>query len=130
MMIRKPQKTTQRAAIAAYMKDHRAHPSAGDVYDAVSKTITTISLATVYSNLLLLQKTGIHSILTLRARSGQRFDSFVFAGITSSAFPVIRSRISPHQPTREISQEYLHGFRYLILCSDMPGLQNENRGLV
>lgn len=119
MMIRKPQKTTQRAAIAAYMKDHRAHPSAGDVYDAVSKTITTISLATVYSNLLLLQKTGIHSILTLRARSGQRFDSFVFAGdhlicvscnkiadITPSADPRNFSRISSWIPIPNIMFRY------------------------
>jgi len=43
--------TPQRLAILEYLKDNREHPSAADIYAAVSKKFPTMSFATVYNTL-------------------------------------------------------------------------------
>lgn len=43
--------TPQRLAILEYLEGNKGHPSASDIYDAVSKKFPTMSLATVYNTL-------------------------------------------------------------------------------
>ncbi|SEM59487.1 Fur family transcriptional regulator, peroxide stress response regulator [Syntrophus gentianae] len=43
--------TPQRLAILEYLKDNREHPSAADIYAAVSEKYQTMSFATVYNTL-------------------------------------------------------------------------------
>ena len=48
--------TPQRIAILEYLEDNEKHPSASDIYCAVSKKFPTMSLATVYNTLKALAK--------------------------------------------------------------------------
>lgn len=48
--------TPQRLAILEYLKDNREHPSAADIYAAVSEKFPTMSFATVYNTLKALKK--------------------------------------------------------------------------
>lgn len=50
--------TPQRIAILDYLKGNKTHPSAEDIYKAVSKRFPTISLATVYNTLSALKTHG------------------------------------------------------------------------
>jgi Fur family peroxide stress response transcriptional regulator len=43
--------TPQRLAILEYLEGNKNHPSASDIYDAVSKQFPTMSFATVYNTL-------------------------------------------------------------------------------
>ncbi len=55
--------TPQRLAILRYLDCNKEHPSAGDIYRAVSKEFPTMSLATVYNTLKALkQKEGVHEL--------------------------------------------------------------------
>jgi Fur family peroxide stress response transcriptional regulator len=55
--------TPQRIAILDYLKGNTGHPSAEDIYKAVSKMFPTMSLATVYTTLGALKDKG--SVLEL-----------------------------------------------------------------
>jgi Fur family peroxide stress response transcriptional regulator len=48
--------TPQRLAILEYLKDNREHPSAADIFAAVSEKFPTMSFATVYNTLKALKK--------------------------------------------------------------------------
>jgi Fur family peroxide stress response transcriptional regulator len=48
--------TPQRLAILKYLENNREHPSAADIYKAVSKDFPTMSLATVYNTLRALKQ--------------------------------------------------------------------------
>lgn len=48
--------TPQRMAIVEYLKDNKEHPSADDIYRAVSEKFPTMSFATVYNTLETLRK--------------------------------------------------------------------------
>lgn len=48
--------TPQRVAILKYLENNKEHPSAADVYKAVSKDFPTMSLATVYNTLKALKR--------------------------------------------------------------------------
>jgi len=50
--------TPQRLAILQYLDGNREHPSAEDIYKAVSKKFPTMSFATVYNTLDALRKRG------------------------------------------------------------------------
>ncbi len=50
--------TPQRIAILDYLKGNKTHPSAEDIYRAVSKRFPTMSLATVYNTLSALKRRG------------------------------------------------------------------------
>jgi Fur family peroxide stress response transcriptional regulator len=50
--------TPQRIAILDYLEGNTTHPSAEDIYKAVSRRFSTMSLATVYTTLAALAKTG------------------------------------------------------------------------
>ncbi|MEW5744993.1 MAG: Fur family transcriptional regulator [Nitrospirota bacterium] len=65
--------TPQRMAIFDYLRDNTDHPSAEDVYAAVSKRFPTMSFATVYNTLETLRKRGEVLELTIDA-DRKRFD--------------------------------------------------------
>jgi len=50
--------TPQRIAILDYLEGNKDHPSADDIYKAVSKKYTTMSIATVYTTLAALREKG------------------------------------------------------------------------
>jgi Fur family peroxide stress response transcriptional regulator len=50
--------TPQRIAILKYLEGNKEHPSAEDIYDALSKDYPTMSVATVYNVLEFLKRTG------------------------------------------------------------------------
>ncbi|MFO0754130.1 MAG: Fur family transcriptional regulator [Thermodesulfovibrionales bacterium] len=65
--------TPQRLAILDYLEGNCEHPSAEDVYRAVSKKFPTMSFATVYNTLEALRQRG--SVLELTIDPGKkRFD--------------------------------------------------------
>ena len=57
--------TPQRLAILNYLEGNKEHPSAEDVYKAVSKQFPTMSLATVYNTLESLKRRGMIQELTM-----------------------------------------------------------------
>jgi Fur family peroxide stress response transcriptional regulator len=57
--------TPQRLAILEYLDGNKEHPSAEDVYKAVSKKFPTMSLATVYNTLMTLKQRGLIKELTM-----------------------------------------------------------------
>ena len=57
--------TPQRLAILEYLDGNKEHPSAEDVYKAVSKKFPTMSLATVYNTLTTLKQRGLVRELTV-----------------------------------------------------------------
>src|SRR5512135_3326468 len=65
--------TPQRLAILGYLDGNKDHPSAEDVYRAVSKRFPTMSFATVYNTLEALRRRGGVMELTLDPDK-KRFD--------------------------------------------------------
>lgn len=65
--------TPQRLAIFEYLDGNRSHPSAEDIYKAVSMKFPTMSFATVYNTLDALKQTGGVSELTIDSDK-KRFD--------------------------------------------------------
>lgn len=56
---RKFKLTPQRAAILDYLDGNTSHPSAEDIFEAVSAQFPMISLATVYNTIEMLKKNGM-----------------------------------------------------------------------
>lgn len=65
--------TPQRLAILVYLEGNKEHPSAEDIYRAVSKKFPTMSFATVYNTLDTLRKRGEILELTIDPDK-KRFD--------------------------------------------------------
>ena len=65
--------TPQRLAILKYLENNREHPSAADIYRAVSKDFPTISPATVYNTLKALKRMKDVQELSIDADK-KRFD--------------------------------------------------------
>lgn len=65
--------TPQRLAILSYLDDNKDHPSAEDIYRAISKKFPTMSLATVYNTLEALRQRGSVLELTIDPDK-KRFD--------------------------------------------------------
>jgi len=57
--------TPQRIAILDYLEGNKDHPSVDDIYKAVSKKFTTMSVATVYTTLAALKEKGTVLELTV-----------------------------------------------------------------
>ena len=65
--------TPQRLAILKYLENNREHPSAADIYGAVSKDFPTMSFATVYNTLKALKR--MRDVQELSIDAGKkRFD--------------------------------------------------------
>ena len=58
-------RTPQRLAILEYLEGNTSHPSAEDIYRAVSKKYHSMSFATVYNTLNMLAKAGTIRELTI-----------------------------------------------------------------
>ena len=59
----------QRIAIMTYLMEHRTHPSAEDVYAALSPSMPTLSKTTVYNTLRLFSEQGAAQMLTIDDRN-------------------------------------------------------------
>lgn len=66
-------KTPQRIAIIKFLQENKTHPSAIEIYKAVSKKFPTMSLATVYNTLEVLKEKGLIKELYLDPTM-KRFD--------------------------------------------------------
>lgn len=66
--------TPQRLAILDYLEGNLGHPSALEVYKAISKSFPTVSFATVYNTLELFREKGIVAQLLIDPDK-KRFDS-------------------------------------------------------
>jgi Fur family peroxide stress response transcriptional regulator len=66
-------RTPQRLAILSYLEGNTSHPSAEDIYRAVSKKYHSMSFATVYNTLNALAKAGAIRELTIDP-GRKRFD--------------------------------------------------------
>jgi Fur family transcriptional regulator, peroxide stress response regulator len=66
-------KTPQRNTILAYLKDNTSHPTARDIYDALSKK-EMISMATVYNTLALMKKRGLVRELAITNFDHKKYD--------------------------------------------------------
>jgi len=62
--------TPQRLAILSYLDGNKDHPSAEDIYKAISKKFPTMSFATVYNTLNALKKRN--SVLELTIDPGKK----------------------------------------------------------
>ena len=65
--------TPQRLAILKYLEANREHPSAADIFRAVSKEYPTMSLSTVYNTLKILKQTKNVTELSIDSDK-RRFD--------------------------------------------------------
>jgi len=75
-MVRKHQKkTAQRTAILNYLNENKfGHPTVADIYNEVSKKLTTISMATIYNTMNFLVQEGVVRELSTVLDHGVRFD--------------------------------------------------------
>ncbi|HLV86466.1 MAG TPA: Fur family transcriptional regulator [Candidatus Sulfotelmatobacter sp.] len=65
--------TTQRYAVMAFLMDHKGHPTAAEIFDAVNRADPLSSRATTYNNLRDLVKAGLVREVAVEGRAG-RFD--------------------------------------------------------
>lgn len=65
--------SVQRIAVMEYLQQHRTHPTAEEIYGALSPEIPTLSRTTVYNTLNLFAAQGAALHITLDPR-GSRFD--------------------------------------------------------
>ncbi len=80
----------QRIAIMNYLMEHRTHPSADEIYTALSPSMPTLSKTTVYNTLRLFSEQGAAQMLTIDERN-TNFDgdtSVVVLSYLTHAFPV------------------------------------------
>ena len=66
--------TPQRLAVYGYLLEHRTHPTADDVYQALSREYPTMSRTTVYNTLRALSGAGLLRVVTIDAEQ-QHFDA-------------------------------------------------------
>ena len=66
--------TAQRIAICQWLYDTHTHPTAADVYAALQEPFPTMSLATVYNTLSLLEELGIIYQVGLSPDGTKRYD--------------------------------------------------------
>lgn len=61
--------SVQRIAIMEYLMEHRTHPSADEIYTALSDSMPTLSKTTVYNTLKLFSEQGAALMLTIDERN-------------------------------------------------------------
>ncbi|HWF91305.1 MAG TPA: Fur family transcriptional regulator [Terriglobales bacterium] len=66
--------TTQRYAVMAFLMDHKEHPTAAEIFEAVNRVDPRSSRATTYNNLRDLVKAGLVREVAVEGRAG-RFDA-------------------------------------------------------
>jgi Fur family peroxide stress response transcriptional regulator len=65
--------TTQRYAVMEFLIDHKGHPTAAEIFEAVNRVDPRSSRATTYNNLRDLVKAGLVREVAVEGRAG-RFD--------------------------------------------------------
>jgi Fe2+ or Zn2+ uptake regulation protein len=65
--------TAQRYAVIAFLMDHKGHPTAAEIFEAVNRVDPRSSRATTYNNLRDLVKAGLVREVAVEGRAG-RFD--------------------------------------------------------
>ncbi|HXW92964.1 MAG TPA: transcriptional repressor [Terriglobales bacterium] len=65
--------TAQRYAVMAFLMDHKRHPTAAEIFEAVNRVHPRSSRATTYNNLRDLVKAGLVREVAVEGRAG-RFD--------------------------------------------------------
>jgi Fur family transcriptional regulator, peroxide stress response regulator len=65
--------TAQRYAVMAFLMDHRGHPTAAEIFEAVNRVDPRSSRATTYNNLRDLVRVGLVREVAVEGRAG-RFD--------------------------------------------------------
>lgn len=66
--------TAQRYAVMAFLIDHKGHPTAAEIFEAVNRVDPRSSRATTYNNLRDLVKAGLVREVAVEGRAG-RFDA-------------------------------------------------------
>jgi Fur family peroxide stress response transcriptional regulator len=66
--------TPQRYAVMAFLMDHKGHPTAAEIFEAVNRVDPRSSRATTYNNLRDLVKAGLVREVAVEGRAG-RFDA-------------------------------------------------------
>jgi len=66
--------TAQRYAVMAFLMDHKGHPTAAEIFEAVNRVDPRSSRATTYNNLRDLVKAGLVREVAVEGRAG-RFDA-------------------------------------------------------
>ncbi|MEE9934859.1 MAG: transcriptional repressor [Deltaproteobacteria bacterium] len=121
-MNKKHQKTAQRAAIMNYLEGNTSHPSARDIYEAVQETLSTVSLATVYNNLIILEEEGLIREIPVPGGNGKRYDANIDPHdhlICTSCRKIIDI---PAATAVKISPEHLQGFTVQDVSVKIYGL--------
>jgi len=65
--------TSQRYAVMAFLMDHKGHPTAAEIFEAVNRVDPRSSRATTYNNLRDLVRAGLVREVAVEGRAG-RFD--------------------------------------------------------
>ena len=65
--------TAQRYAVMSFLMDHKGHPTAAEIFEAVNRVDPRSSRATIYNNLRDLVKAGLVREVAVEGRAG-RFD--------------------------------------------------------
>jgi Fe2+ or Zn2+ uptake regulation protein len=66
--------TAQRYAVMAFLRDHKGHPTAAEIFEAVNRVDPRSSRATTYNNLRDLVKAGLVREVAVEGRAAQ-FDA-------------------------------------------------------
>jgi Fur family peroxide stress response transcriptional regulator len=123
--------TPQRYAILEYLMKSRRHPTADEIYRALSPHYSSLSVATVYNNLKLFIEAGLVRELTYGDDSS-RFDADLsdhYHAICEKCGAIVDFE---HPPIREVEQEAeartgfrIHGHRLEVygICPTCASLQ-------
>ena len=68
--------SVQRIAIMNYLKEHKTHPTADEIFNALSSSIPTLSKTTVYNTLKLFTEQGAALCINIEEKNA-RFDGDV-----------------------------------------------------
>jgi len=121
-MNKKHQRTAQRAAIMNYLEGNTSHPSARDIYEAVQESLSTVSLATVYNNLIILEEEGLIREIPVPGGAGKRYDANIDPHdhlICTSCRKIIDI---PAAKAVKIAPEHLQGFTVQDVSVKIYGL--------
>jgi Fe2+ or Zn2+ uptake regulation protein len=66
--------SVQRLAIMDYLNEHKTHPTADEIFNALSPSIPTLSRTTIYNTLKLFTQQGVVQAITIDERT-EHFDA-------------------------------------------------------
>lgn len=123
--------TPQRHAILAYMLKTRSHPTADEIYKALSPGFPSMSVATVYNNLKLFKEVGLVRELTFGDQAsrfdGQLHDHYHVVCVVCGRIEDVEYPADGRLPVALLRQEVLrqtgfrpleHRFEVYGICSD------------